>query len=251
MKRKNYALIGDLHSQLPPLLEALNYCLVHGLTPVFLGDVFDSRCPHSDSFGVYTALRSAQETFPGMVILRSNHQDKLERFIKGNQVRLSPELKRTLDDFQRAGVSLDSLLEWLESMPYGFCFREGEREYRCAHAMFPSWVEVPEYEDTYEVRNLTRKGQQLAMYGPSYYGENRGRVFWWESETKREWVRVAGHYHIVYQDEKSLVLDGGCGGISRSWFCNNPPELCLYEVRERKLSRFVLDLESGLTGEGG
>ena len=243
MEKHKYALIGDLHSQLEPLLQALNYCLTRGLTPVILGDVFDSRCPHSDSYGVYTALRSAQETFPGMVILRSNHQDKLERYIKGTLKAPLPELVRTLGDFESAGVSLDSLLKWLESMPYGFCFRDhAGKEYRCAHAFFPSWVEVPEYENSVEIHELTRKASQLAMYGPSYYGDNKGRVFWWKTHSKRDWVRVAGHYHVVFEGENSLVLDGGCGGTSRSWFCDNPPELCLYEVDERSLRRFIVSV---------
>jgi hypothetical protein len=231
----NYALIGDLHSQVAPLLKALDYCLLNDLTPVFLGDVFDSRCEHSDSVGVYRALKNAQILFKNTQILRSNHQDKLERYLKGNKVFVSPELQRSLDDFALGGVSSSELLGWLESMPYGFCFRdENNVEHRCAHAYFPSWVEVPSYEQFVVIHDMARKARQLAMYGPSHR-ENRGRVFWWEGESNRDWVRVAGHYHVVHTCDRNLVLDAGCGGVKRSWFCNEPPALVLWNTRDRQL----------------
>lgn len=232
---KSYALIGDLHSQLAPLVESLLYCRENDLTPIFLGDIFDSRCDHSHSVLVYDVLRSAQDLFPGMQILRSNHQDKLERYLKGNKVHLSPELQRTLDDFAESTVSNEELLSWLESMPYGFCFFDNDGfEHRCAHAYFPSWQEVPEYEDCLPIYDMTKKARQLAMYGPSHR-EGNGRVFWWEKPSERNWVRVAGHYHVVHRSEFNLVLDAGCGGVKRSWFCNESPALVLWDTRKKEL----------------
>jgi hypothetical protein len=231
----NYALIGDLHSQVAPLLKALDYCLLNDLTPVFLGDIFDSRCKYSDSVGVYQALRNAQFLFKNMQILRSNHQDKLERYLKGNNVHVSPELQRSLDDFATSEIPPSELLEWLESLPYGFCFRdENNIEHRCAHAYFPSWIEVPPFENSIAIYNMAKKARQLAMYGPSHR-ESRGRVFWWEGDSNREWVRVAGHYHVVHTSERNLVLDAGCGGVKRSWFCDEPPALVLWNTRDRQL----------------
>ena len=231
----NYALIGDLHSQVAPLLKALDYCLLKDLTPVFLGDIFDSRCEHSDSVGVYQALRNAQFLFKDMQILRSNHQDKLERYLKGNNVHVSPELQRSLDDFAASEVPPSELLDWLESMPYGFCFHDDNNvEHRCAHAYFPSWVVVPPYGHSLAIYDMVKKARQLAMYGPSHR-EGRGRVFWWEGENERDWVRVAGHYHVVHTSESNLVLDAGCGGVKRSWFCDESPALALWNTRTRQL----------------
>jgi hypothetical protein len=231
----NYALIGDLHSQVAPLLKALDYCLLNDLTPVFLGDIFDSRCEYSDSVGVYQALKNAQSLIKNMQILRSNHQDKLERYLKGNNVHISPELQRSLNDFALSDVPASELLEWLESMPYGFCFRdENNIEYRCSHAMIPSWLEIPSYEHSLALYDVPRKAKQLMMYGPSHR-DGQGRIFWWEKETERHWVRVAGHYHVVHTSEHNLVLDAGCGGVKRSWFCNEPPALVLWNTRNRQL----------------
>jgi hypothetical protein len=232
-----YALIGDLHSQLAPLVESLLYCEDNGLTPIFLGDIFDSRCEQSHTVLVYELLRESQKNFPGMQILRSNHQDKLERWLKGNEVKITPELQRTIDELT-FDVEGTELLEWLESMPYGFCFRNTQGlEYRCAHAYFPRWVEVPEYEESVAIYEVARKARQLMMYGPSAK-EGKGRLFWWRGESDRNWCRVAGHYHAVHESDRNLVLDGGCGGIKRSWFCNEEPVLCLYDVDKGHLVEF-------------
>ena len=82
-----YAFIGDIHSQLNPLTEALQYCAEWGLTPIFLGDLFDSREDVSHSVEVYRTVRAWQDG-AGAIVLRSNHQDKLERWAKGNKVRV-------------------------------------------------------------------------------------------------------------------------------------------------------------------
>ena len=225
---RRYALIGDLHSQVKPMREAIRYCEDRDLFPVFLGDIFDSRCETSDSVSVYFTLRKMQES-GNAVILRSNHQDKLERYIRGNPVHTPAEMLRTVDDMKEGGVYMWELLKWMESLPYGFCFKEGGKEWRCAHAFFPSWLEVPEYETHCEIRPDSKQARQLMCYGPSHK-EGRGRVFWWEKDSDREWVRIAGHYHTLYQTKNSLVLDGGCGGEKRSWFCNEPPCLVVYNV---------------------
>lgn len=230
---RNYALIGDIHSQYEPLFKALSYCQNNALIPVLLGDVFDSRCESSDSVGVYKLLRQAQ-TELGAVILRSNHQDKLERYLKGNSVKVSPELQRTIDDMALGGVSASELLTWLESFPYGFCFKSEGVEYRCAHAYFPSWVEVPDFHLFHFVEDAPKKVRQLMMYGPNVK-ESSKRVFWWERPADRSWVRVAGHYHVVHSSDRSLVLDAGCGGIKRSWFCNEPPALVLWDCNRKEM----------------
>lgn len=230
---RDYVLIGDIHSQYRPLWEALAYCQNNARIPVILGDVFDSRCDFSDSVGVFQLLKHAQKEL-GAIILRSNHQDKLERYLKGNNVRVSPELQRTIDDFLHGEISSSELLNWLESLPYGFCFKKGDKEYRCSHAYFPSWVEVPDYPVFHFVHDVPRKAQQLMMYGPSHR-ENNGRVFWWEKESGRQWVRVAGHYHVVHQSDKNLVLDAGCGGVKRSWFCEEPPGLVLFDTAQETM----------------
>lgn len=238
---RNYAFIGDIHSQYYPLYQALEYCAENSLVPVLLGDVFDSRSKLSDSVDVYQLLRWAQVEMDA-IILRSNHQDKLERYLRGNNVMMSAELRRTVEDFEGSGVPLTELDEWLNTLPYGFCLRQDGREYRCAHAYFPTRFQVPEYEHTHFVTEVPRKVRQLMLYGPMN-NEDRSRSFWWEAPAERDWVRVAGHYHVVHCDDRNLVLDGGCGGSSRSWFCNEESCLVLFDVAKQEMVQFGTALE--------
>ena len=230
----NYAFIGDIHSQIVPLEQAADYCITNGLRPVFLGDLFDSRCDTSDTVGVYHLARYLQAT-QGAVVLNSNHQDKLRRFLSGSNVRVMPELDRSISEFKESNVKADDLLAWLNTCPYGFCFRDSRgTEYRAAHAMFPSWVEIPEYDEAHLVRSPSSKAKELMLYGPKDR-DTKKRVEWWRSESDRPFVRVSGHYHEVYADAKSLVLDGGCGG--GAW-CREPGYLPVYDVERQSLVRF-------------
>jgi hypothetical protein len=77
------------------------------------------------------------------------------------------------------------------------------------------------------------------MYGPSH-AEGKGRVFWWEKKSKREWIRTAGHYHTIHSSDNNLVLDGGCGGEKRSWFCNEPAVLVLFDVAKKEMVEFTV-----------
>jgi hypothetical protein len=234
----DYALIGDIHSQITPLRNAIRYCEENNLFPVFLGDVFDSRCAQSDSVSVYFTLRELCEKKQA-IVLRSNHQDKLEKYIRGISAHTPTEMLRTVDEMEAGGVYMWDLLKWLESLPHGFCFKRGDQEWRCAHAFFPSWLDVPEYEESCEVRPEAKAAKRIMMYGPSH-AEGKGRVFWWEKKSKREWIRTAGHYHTIHSSENNLVLDGGCGGEKRSWFCNEPAVLVLFDVAKKEMVEFTL-----------
>jgi len=233
---KKLALIGDVHSQVSPLRAAWRHCQENSLTPVFLGDLFDSRTETSETVAVYHLVREIQEQ-TGCLVLNGNHQDKLMRVLRGNPVRLdfAPELSRSLSEFNGGEVDRDELLAWLSTCPYGYVFRDSAgTEYRCAHAMFPSWLEVPGYETDHRVGSVGNKAKDLMLYGPRDR-ETQQRVEWWKSESERTWVRVCGHYHEVYHDERSLVLDGGCGG--GAWVLD-AGNLVLWDVEARALVAF-------------
>jgi hypothetical protein len=234
---KRLALIGDIHSQIAPLQSAWQHCQDHNLTPLFLGDLFDSRTETSDSVAVYRLVREIQAQ-TNAVVLNSNHQDKLIRVLRGNKVRLDlvPELARSIAEFDEACVDRDELLAWLSTCPYGYVFRDSAgTEYRCAHAMFPSWLEVPEYEIDYRVHSPVNKVKELMLYGPRDRETNK-RVEWWLSESERTWVRVCGHYHTVHHDKRSLILDGGCGG--GAWV-REAGSLVLWDVESQSLASFA------------
>lgn len=242
MKRK-FAFIGDIHSQVSPLELALDHCDRKGLTPILLGDLFDSRMETSHSVEVYRAVRLAQEKL-GAIVLRSNHQNKFERYAQGNKVWVQGEFARTLDDFSAAKIPVQEVAEWLNTFPYGIALRDSRGlEYRCAHAMFPSWIVVPFYEEIYEVKQVTPKAKDYMLYGPRIAGaswpKEESRVFWWNKESNRDWVRVAGHYHVVNISPKNLVLDGQMGGSNREGFDPSDAFLCLWDVEEQKLETFT------------
>ena len=233
---KRLALIGDIHSQIAPLRAAWRWCQHHNLTPLFLGDLFDSRTATSDTVAVYNLVREIQAQTDA-IVLNSNHQDKLMRVLRGNPVRLDfvPELKRSLAEFDEAGVDRDELLSWLNTCPYGYVFRDSVgTEYRCAHAMFPSWLPIPYYEVDHCVTEASNKAKDLFLYGPRNR-ETRERVEWWLLESEREFVRVSGHYHVVFNGPKSLVLDGGCGG---GQWVKDAGALVLWDVEAKSLVTF-------------
>ena len=250
-----YALIGDVHSQDGPLSDALEFCNANGLTPVLLGDIFDSRCETGNALKVYNILKEAQSNFRNLVILRSNHQSKLERYLKGTPVNVTPDLEGTLEDFAgNPNMNLgEEVLPWLLSFPFGFVFKDSKgKEYRCAHAYFPTRLEIPKYAQFHKVFKATRKERDLMMYGlrKKSEGADNGpeRVTWWlndkdphpqiDSTPPREWVRVAGHYHSVFLGEKSLILDGDMGGRSGEKVAPEDMALCLYDVESESLHKF-------------
>jgi hypothetical protein len=241
MKRQ-YAFIGDIHSQIAPLEKAVDYCRSHNLTPIFLGDLFDSRMETSHSAEVYHLVRGLQEEM-NAIVLRSNHQNKFERYARGNKVRVEGEFARTLQDFEQAGIPVEEVAEWLNTFPYGVVFRDSKgKEYRCAHAMFPSWVVISPYEEMHFVEQVTSKARDYMLYGPRVAGavwpDEETRVFWWEKESSRDWIRVAGHYHTVVISDKNLVLDGQTGGSNKPDFDPSTARLCLWDVEARNLVTF-------------
>ena len=227
----NFALIGDVHSIAHLLNDALNYCQEHNLTPILLGDLFDSRCDISDSIGVYNLVRDAQKNL-NAIILHSNHQDKLVRHLKGNKVNLNNGLNITVSEFNKSDISNDELLEFLNELPYGMVFKDNNGiEYRAAHAFFSRRIVVPEYDEQYFVyeNDINRKIRNVMIYGPT--NEN-GRVYWWKNYSARDFVRVSGHYHTIHIDDMSLVIDGECGEANETAF------LPLYDINKKLLKKF-------------
>jgi len=228
------ALIGDVHSQAEPLTKALEFVKKAGAMPLFLGDLFDSRCGRSETLEVYRIAQDSQREL-GAIILNSNHQDKLRRYLTGGGVNLTriPELSRTIREFDEAGTSRDELVDWLTRMPYGYIFRDAHlREYRAAHAYFPSRVGGPSTEAM--GREIRREDVNSAEKDLMLYGKKdpvtKKRVRWWDDDRTFPWVRVSGHYHCVHVSDSSLVLDGCCG--------NEGGKLPVYLVDDRELRYF-------------
>lgn len=226
---KNYVIIGDIHSQYLKLNEALNFIEdnIQDYHIIFLGDIFDSRTEYSNSVDVYKTIKSLHEN-RRCSVLQSNHQDKLIRYLKGNNVLANNGLERTLEDFQNSDIDTQEVLDWLLRFPYGLTFRDNSGlEYRCSHAYFSSKFFVPDcYENEYEIHLVSKATKSKSIYGPIV---NDSRLLWWNTESQLSWIRVAGHYHTLHIDldfTKSLVLDSECG--------NDGGKLSVYDVNSRK-----------------
>lgn len=226
---KNYVLVGDIHSQYLQLYNAFKYIQenIQDYHIIFLGDLFDSRTDYSNSLGVYELTRELQNQNK-CTILQSNHQDKLIRYLKGNQVYLNNGLDITLEEFNRSSVSKEELLEWLQSFSYGLVFKDKNNlEYRCAHAYFSSKFFVPEeYTDEFQIQVVSKQTKSKCLYGII---QDNQRLEWWNKDSNHSWIRVAGHYHQVHIDlerTKSIVLDGECG--------NDNGKLYIYDVNSQQ-----------------
>ena len=228
----NFALIGDIHSDSRRLESALIHCSENQLTPILLGDIFDSRITFSDSVGVYHLIKDYQQNH-NLICIHSNHLDKFQRYLMGNNVTLNNGLERTVEDFKNSSISMDELLSFVVHLPYGIVFTDSSGvEYRCAHAYFPTSLQVPEYVDYHLIRTVTKKDKNKFLYGPTRRPDN-SRVEWWREQHQREWIRVAGHYHIIIEDDntKSLILDACCGS-------HEDASLALYDVEKQELLLF-------------
>jgi protein phosphatase len=204
----NFCFIGDVHSQFTRLQRAVDFALSKNLQIILLGDIFDSKIEYSDSTNVLNLVDKLVNS--GHICLTSNHQDKLIRHLKGNTVLLSNGLNKTIADFERDNVDTKKVFDLLTSFPYGVILNNSHgQEFRVAHAYFSNSVNVEGKSAIYR-SDLNRKFRDVFIYGKTDRDQNR--LKWWETvDPDQKFVRVAGHYHVVTENQNSLVLDSGCG----------------------------------------
>jgi hypothetical protein len=126
---ERYDIIGDVHGcfgELMDLMDRLGHRWngrrgIHqpagGRRIAFVGDMAD-RGPRSVSALMYARFMAEAGH---AVWVKGNHDDKLERWAKGNKVTLSHGLAKTAHEFERAGLSKHNLSEFLKTLPlYAF-----------------------------------------------------------------------------------------------------------------------------------
>jgi len=192
-----YAFIGDVHSDIAEL-EALLKLVPTDYTLIFLGDLFDYRKPtgEGNALGVYRLIKS----IPNAQVVRSNHQQKLLSYLRGNPVQSSVALHRTLVDFCLPGPKYhEELKEWLEAMPYALSLRCNNDEYRVSHGYYP---------DSLDLNNPTRAHKHECIYGlPKSHPKRQ----WWLHTHHYPYIKVCGHHHTIFTSRHSVILDGLCG----------------------------------------
>lgn len=228
--KMNYVLVGDIHSQYNKLETTLDFIEnnIEKYYLIFLGDLFDSRCQESDSVSVYKTIKELQNTNRA-IVLHSNHQWKLQKYLYGNPVIIDNSLQKTLDNFKDSDISSEELLKWLEELPYACAFKDRDgQEYRCAHAYHSSKLFVPKiYDGVYLTKLVSKSARDKLLFGAIF---NNERLLWWEKESQHDWIRCSGHYHTVFISDKSIVLDSCCGDENGL--------LSIFNVNQKELHQF-------------
>jgi predicted phosphodiesterase len=223
----SFCFISDIHSQYDRLKRAVDYAESQHLQIVFLGDIFDSKVEYGDSIGTLNLIERCVKL--GHICLNSNHQDKLIRYLKGNNVRQNNGLDVTIKEFANSDVDKNNLYRLLVSFPYGVIMKNSEgKEFRVAHAYFPHSLR-PASNFVYR-SDINRKYRDMMIYGKM--DKENIRVKWWETENENQnYVRVSGHYHTVFIGNQSIVLDSGCGSDPLA-------PLSLYNVESGAIKEF-------------
>lgn len=206
-----YALIADVHGswiQFQAALNRLGFWREGGnwyssgaFFVISLGDLNDYRhdigVDVSSSLNCMLTMKELQEKGWGITV-QSNHQDKLLRFLKGHEVKLTWGLDRTVAELTgHAPVDLGALSLWLESLPLFYEFEEDNIEYVAAHAY---WSD--------RMGSNAKTDKSLAIYGPRN-GADRDK--WWENYPKQKRIPIVGHYHESWLTATSIGIDDGCG----------------------------------------
>lgn len=215
-----YLLIGDIHSQGLPMDNALKLAKERQLTPVFLGDIFDSRNDIDNTLWCYDLVRTAEEE--GAIVLQSNHCTRLRDIVLGIEEAGShtTETNRTILQFHDAGVAIEDVVKWIQTLPDGFGFTDSRgRYYGCAHAYFlERWAHIeglhksePDEEATTSWGLYDSHPRRVSWWHGDPAPARPRRVRWWHGDPARSWTRVAGHYHTVFVGQSNIVLDANCG----------------------------------------
>jgi hypothetical protein len=246
-------LVSDIHSQHQKLEAALEWIESEFFyfgqeypQLIFLGDITDSRLdnheknypPYSDPQRTFGMVRELVDNTDS-VLLQSNHQDKLKRWIfhdlagtKPNPVTVNYGLQYTITQFidHLTIEEKQDIHDWLAGLPYHVVIdsydllHDSQTSFLCSHAYFNTAANL---------QNPSKKHKQEALYG--LLDDDNKRVDWWSDDNPISFyglaenaVRVAGHYHQNFRGVNNRVIDSGCGSTGGS-LCIHVPAYGLYK----------------------
>lgn len=236
--------VSDVHSQHEKLRSSLVWCQeeLGSCYFCFLGDLFDPRLddyeqnqpPYSDSRITHWLVKDAIK-FDGGVVLQSNHQDKLRRWLhhllvaqtSPNPVQMNPYTTRYFVD-ELLIEEKWALYKWLCCLPHHVVLKsydlkhDTEVSFLCSHAYFNT---------TANIQKPSKEHKQEAIYG--LLRDNKKRLDWWTDDTPFSFygqpaVRIAGHYHTLYKGINQRVIDTNCGSTGGS-LCVHIPAYGIYK----------------------
>lgn len=171
-EHRKYDVIGDLHGcydELLALLEKLGYALVddglwrhsEGRKMAFVGD-FTDRGPKNLNCLVFVAKHVKEDLAHAV---QGNHDNKLARWLNGNNVKVGRGLEVTANEFQTVSTELGhSLRDFILDLPY-WKLLDSDRLLIC-HAAPP--FEANNFDEKVWLSNKARKSRCL-------YGKTTGR----------------------------------------------------------------------------
>lgn len=213
IRDRRVVLIGDVHGcfdELQALLKKINYT-TNDLV-IFSGDLVD-RGPK-----VQQVLDWVK--FNGYTVM-SNHEHKYLRYLKGNQVKISHDLKETIEQ-----VPFDKKTRyWLESLPYVIKFGN-------------NYVVHAGIDPT---KPVERQRRDTLMYARTFNPETMSYTEpdakpWFTFNPPSDNIHVYFGHQIYDKTEVSswaTSLDGGCvhGGVLRAVIINSDGSKEVVEVK--------------------
>lgn len=226
-----YDIIGDIHScftELSSLLSLLGYNInSNGIYHpdnrriVLVGDLFDRGPYPNQTLDMVENLISS-----GHFIIKGNHDDKLQRWAKGNKVKKNHGLEDTAHFFED---KKDRVFSIVSSFPY-FLLLDNENLVVC-HA---GWR-----NDFKDMDPFNKRVRAYCIYGPVSKVDDDGtphRIDWEKDRTEQKPIIVHGH-RIVREVRKIgnvWNIDTGCvfGGLLTAL---RYPEMTLTQVKAEKI----------------
>lgn len=197
---------------------------------VLLGDLVD-RGP--DSAGALRLALSWIEKGRAKLV-RSNHDDKLYRFLKGNRVRMNADLAGTLsslEDSNDGDTLKDKFMRVYAETPH--VLRLGE--YVFAHGAVSSYhFAMP--DKPLSLTRLRRRIEKMALFGEvNGSRDDQGRpirYYDWVEQLPSGITAVVGHdrrgnepvFHETENGGRAIFLDTGCGKGGPLSFIDLPDE---------------------------
>jgi protein phosphatase len=199
-------LISDVHGQADAFGAAVAEAAARDLAVVQLGDLID-RGPSSDG-----AARIALELIAARrgIFVVGNHDDKFRRAARGNPVRIGANLRRSLDQLARAGLT-ERFAAAVAAAPVWL---------RCARAVFvhgafaPGMLDAPSPPDHRHASADKEPLVHLALYGETAGGLDADgeptRTYGWVDRIPAGiTVYIA---HDIVKPGAVTELDGAAGG---------------------------------------
>lgn len=215
-----HAIIGDVHGRYRQLIRILNDLDIKykfggwvnngDYKVVQLGDLNDWG-KDGDYSSLHCLEIMMELTKAGFAeVVHSNHQDKLQRYLKGNKITPSHGLDRTIEEIKETSMDFQGeLYNWLNKRPVYYEFIENKQRYVCTHAYiddrtFHMFETDPHWDETSKSRDYVTS---QCIYGLT---NKEGRLKWFEEDATdrfKSFHLICGHYHVEKYEKNYTMLD--------------------------------------------